>query len=48
MEKPTLYKKESMSDIKVRPVEPLSIDEKTRVTNTINKFFELFITKHLS
>jgi hypothetical protein len=48
MEKPSLYKKESISNIKVRPTQPLSVDEQTKVSETISKFFELFINKHLT
>ena len=48
MEKPSLYKKESISNIKVRPTQQLSAEEQTKVSETIGKFFELFINKHLT
>lgn len=47
MEKPTLYKKVPLSDVKTRDTSVLSSDEKTAVSNTVNKFFELFKLKHL-
>lgn len=47
MEKPTLYKKVPLSSVKTRDTYLLSADEKASVSNTINKFFELFKLKHL-
>lgn len=43
---PQLYKKKSLNDIKNRPTSSLSDSEKTRVETVINKFFELFKSKH--
>jgi len=48
METPELYKKIPLSDVKVRNSKSLTTTEKERVDETINKFFELFIKKHLS
>lgn len=44
---PPLYKKKSLQDVKNRTTSQLTIDEKQRVQNVINKFFELFMNKHL-
>jgi hypothetical protein len=43
---PQLYKKKSLNDIRNRPTSSLSDSEKTRVETVINKFFELFKSKH--
>jgi hypothetical protein len=43
---PQLYKKKSLNDIKNRPTSSLSDSEKTRVETVIDKFFELFKSKH--
>ena len=48
MEKPTLYRKKSISEIENRQTYELTDSEKTQVTQTINKFFDLFKSKHLS
>jgi hypothetical protein len=47
MEKPTLYKKVPLVDVRSRQTFQLSLDEKTAVSNAVNKFFELFKSKHL-
>jgi hypothetical protein len=47
MEKPTLYKKVPLSDVRTRDTFELSTEEKSSVANTVNKFFELFKIKHL-
>lgn len=47
MANPTLYKKESISNIKSRPTYDLTAADQTKVNATINKFFELFAAKHL-
>jgi hypothetical protein len=43
---PQLYKKKSLNDIRNRPTSSLSDSEKTRVETVIDKFFELFKSKH--
>jgi hypothetical protein len=43
---PQLYKKKSLNDIKNRPTSSVSDSEKTRVETVIDKFFELFKSKH--
>ena len=48
MEKPTVYKKKAIAEIQSRQTQALSAEEKNKVTQTINKFFELFIKKHVS
>jgi len=48
MAKPTLYKKKSLQDIKSRPTSQFTADEITEVNSTIDRFFELFKTKHLT
>lgn len=48
MEKPTLYRKKSISDVHNRNLSNLTQAESTEVSNSINKFFELFVLKHLS
>ena len=47
MENPTLYKKISTTAIRNRPTRQLSESEKNQVNQTISKFFELFMNKHL-
>lgn len=47
MEKPQLYKKAPLSDVRNRNTFVPSTDELTSVNNTISKFFELFKLKHL-
>lgn len=44
---PPLYKKKALNDVNSRTTSQLTTQEKQRVENVINKFFELFITKHL-
>jgi hypothetical protein len=44
---PPLYKKKALNDVNNRTTSPLTAEQKDRVENVINKFFELFITKHL-
>jgi hypothetical protein len=48
MEKPAVYKKKAIAEIQSRQTQALSTEEKNKVTQTINKFFELFIKKHVS
>lgn len=47
MANPTLYKKETLQNVKNRTTTTLTQNEKSRVTTVINKFFELFKDKHL-
>jgi hypothetical protein len=47
MTKPTLYKKIAISLVGDRPTNPLNSVEKTQVNQTVSKFFELFIQKHI-
>lgn len=47
MENPPLYRKKSISEIENRQTYELTDLERTQVTQTINKFFELFKVKHL-
>jgi hypothetical protein len=44
---PSLYKKKSLNDINNRTTSQLTIEQKERVQLVVNKFFELFIAKHL-
>ena len=44
---PNLYKKKTLSEVKNRTTSHLSNTEKDRLDTVINKFFELFIAKHL-
>lgn len=44
---PPLYKKKSLKDVNNRTTSQLTIEEKERVQLVVNKFFELFIAKHL-
>jgi len=43
---PQVYKKKSLNDIRNRPTSSLSDSEKARVETVIDKFFELFKSKH--
>lgn len=47
MQKPTLYKKIPIAEVENRKTSQLSQSEKTQVNQTITKFFELFMNKHL-
>lgn len=47
MEKPTLYRKVPLSDVRTRSTYELSSEESTSITTTVSKFFELFKEKHL-
>lgn len=44
---PSLYKKKALNDVKNRTTSQLTPEQTQRVQTVINKFFELFITKHL-
>jgi hypothetical protein len=44
---PPLYKKKALNDINNRTTSQLTTEEKGRVQLVVNKFFELFIAKHL-
>lgn len=44
---PPLYKKKSLNDVKNRTTSQLTTDQKERVQIVVNKFFELFIAKHI-
>lgn len=44
---PPLYKKKAVHDVKNRTTTQLTIVQKERVQTVINKFFELFIEKHM-
>jgi hypothetical protein len=44
---PPLYKKKALNDANNRTTSQLMPEQKERVQIVINKFFELFITKHL-
>ena len=44
---PPLYKKKALNDAKNRTTSQLTTEQKDRVQTVINKFFELFIAKHL-
>jgi hypothetical protein len=44
---PQLYKKKPLAEVKNRTTSQLSNTEKQRVETVIDKFFELFINKHL-
>jgi hypothetical protein len=46
MTNPTLYKKISTTLVGERTTSPLTSVEKTKVNQTVSKFFELFIQKH--
>lgn len=47
MTNPSLYKKATMSQVETRKTSPLTQSEKTQVNQTVTKFFELFIAKHM-
>jgi len=47
MNKPTLYKKQNINNVRNRTTENISNSESTSINNTLNKFFELFKLKHL-
>ncbi len=47
MTNPSLYKKVTMSQVETRKTSALSQTEKTQVNQTVAKFFELFIAKHM-
>jgi hypothetical protein len=44
---PPLYKKKAVQDVKNRTTTQLTSNQEERVQTVINKFFELFITKHM-
>jgi hypothetical protein len=44
---PPLYKKTALNNAKNRTTSQLTTEESQRVQTVINKFFELFIVKHL-
>jgi hypothetical protein len=44
---PPLYKKKALNNVNNRTTSQLTSEEKGRVQTVVNKFFELFITKHL-
>lgn len=44
---PPLYKKKTLNDVNNRTTSQLTNEQKDRVQLVINKFFELFIAKHL-
>ncbi len=46
MSTPTLYKKQDLNTVQNRSYEQVSATEATQITNSINKFFELFAAKH--
>lgn len=48
MANPTLYRKKPLSDAQNRNLTTITASEQTEVLNTIDKFFELFVLKHLS
>lgn len=48
MANPTLYRKKPLSDTHNRTLTTLTASEQTEISNTIDKFFELFVLKHLS
>lgn len=47
MEVPKLYKKIPLSSVHIRNSQELSSSEQQRVSESIDKFFELFKDKHL-
>ena len=47
MNTPTLYKKKDINTVRDRETSSLTSNEKTQVSNTLSKFFELFKLKHL-
>ena len=44
---PSLYKKIPTASVETRKTSSLSQNEKNQVNQTISKFFELFMNKHL-
>lgn len=44
---PPLYKKSALNDVNNRTTSQLTTEQKERAQLVVNKFFELFITKHL-
>lgn len=44
---PPLYKKKALNDVNNRTTSQLTTEQKHRVQNVVNKFFELFIAKHM-
>ena len=44
---PPLYKKKALNAVNNRTTSQLTPEEKGRVQLVVNKFFELFISKHL-
>jgi hypothetical protein len=44
---PPLYKKKALNDVNNRTTSQLTTEQKNRVQNVVNKFFELFIAKHM-
>ena len=44
---PPLYKKKALNAVNNRTTSQLTTEQKQRVQTVINKFFELFIAKHL-
>ena len=47
MTNPSLYKKIQIASVETRNTSPLNQTEKTQVNQTVTKFFELFIAKHM-
>jgi hypothetical protein len=47
MEKPNLYKKKALNEIRIRKTFTPTEEELNRSKHVINKFFELFKNKHL-
>lgn len=47
MTEPTLYRKETLANVRSRNSAALTTEEKTRVKTVVDKFFELFAAKHL-
>lgn len=44
---PPLYKKKALNDVNNRTTSQLTTEQKNRVQSVVNKFFELFIAKHM-
>lgn len=47
MQKPTLYRKEPLTSVKNRITRTISTEQRSQVEQTVSKFFELFIIKHM-
>lgn len=47
MAAPNIYKKTPITSATNRPTSNLTSQEQSRVNDTISKFFELFVAKHL-